>query len=341
MTAFEIAMLFVSALMGAGFVSGKEIYNFFGRYGTQGVYGIVVVIAFLIIFSLMIMKMAERIGKFSSDEILCPLGGSKFKKMIGWILRISLFISFTAMLSAGTSVLKEQFGINKYWGGLVLALLIGITVYTDIHGILTIFKKIVPFMLMVTVFIGGGVLFKNIRTAAEPIILEPRYPWFVSALLYLFYNLIAAIPVLGTLGIEEKKWKVKQKGGIIGSLFVGGFALAFWKIVCNNSIIAETSDLPMIYLAGEIHYGIRYIYAFIMIIAIYCSATNCLYGVQADGENKKNILRISLLTIVGYFFSLIGFGNMVKYIYPFQGVAGAFLLLMFLVNFLILIGKKK
>lgn len=332
MSSFSIAMLYISALMGAGFASGKEIYNFFGRYGNDGIYGIILVTIMFISFPIVIMYNADKLKSSISEEIICPIRNSWVKVIIKYLLKASLFISFTAMLSAGGSVFKEQLHISGILGGAVLALIIGGTVVFDVNAILFIFRKIVPAMLISAVGIGIIILLKVPPNTVDLLMAPPKIGWLISSVLYLSYNLVAAIPILGTIGNNSYDWLKKKKGGVIGGIGIGLCTSVFFLVGQNNLAISENFDLPMIYYAGQISSVVHTIYAVILVAAVYCSASNCLYGVQSGGKDSNRVKRICLTGIVGYIFSLIGFGNIVKYVYPMQGLVGLLILVLLIAN---------
>ena len=47
----NVALMFVGAIMGAGFASGREIWQFFGVFGKQGRVGILLIAAGQIVIS--------------------------------------------------------------------------------------------------------------------------------------------------------------------------------------------------------------------------------------------------------------------------------------------------
>lgn len=341
MSSFSIAMLYLSALMGAGFASGKEIYNFFGIYGNKGACGILLIAVMFAGFSIVIMYNAEKIRSSISEEIICPIGCKWFKGVIRYLLKACLFISFTAMLSAGGSVFKEHLHMSGILGGAILSFIIGLTVLFEMNGLIAIFRKIVPAMLLSAVGIGIIILIKvpesNINFSLPP----TKVVWPVSSLLYLSYNLIAAIPVLGVIGNNRDDWRKKKIGGLVGGLIIGLCAAIFWKVGQNNLWVSEKFDLPMIYYAGQVSSVFHVVYAMILVAAVYCSASNCLYGVQSGGKMCNRVIKLCFIVIAGYIFSLAGFGNIVKYIYPIQGLLGVFILFLIITNFIRLKIKMK
>ena len=42
LNALNVAGLYVGAIIGAGFASGREIWQFFGLFGEKGIYGVVI-----------------------------------------------------------------------------------------------------------------------------------------------------------------------------------------------------------------------------------------------------------------------------------------------------------
>mgnify|MGYP006903058778 CR=1 FL=1 len=49
----NVALMFVGAIMGAGFASGREIWQFFGVFGKQGRVGILLIAVMFVVLGMM------------------------------------------------------------------------------------------------------------------------------------------------------------------------------------------------------------------------------------------------------------------------------------------------
>ena len=73
----KVVLVIIGTLIGAGFASGKEVYVFFNKYGSCGLYGMILS---GIILSLVIYKVPSRTGVDISVETILKL--SKIENII-------------------------------------------------------------------------------------------------------------------------------------------------------------------------------------------------------------------------------------------------------------------
>ena len=59
---FRLGLLFAGCFLGAGYVSGQELRQYFVVYGAKGYLGLLVAVAILYIFGVLCLRMAQRTG---------------------------------------------------------------------------------------------------------------------------------------------------------------------------------------------------------------------------------------------------------------------------------------
>jgi uncharacterized membrane protein YkvI len=156
--------------------------------------------------------------------------------------------------------------------------------------------------------------------------------WALSAILYVSYNIVISIAVLGPLGAHAKNKKAILNGAILGGLGLGlGSALIYFAI-SGNLVNVRDLEVPMAYIAGNISYLMQIIFAFILVAEVYTTAVGSLYGFSARlFDTEKNPLKgkiMIIMTSIGAFAaSLAGFSNLVRYVYPLVGYGGILLLI--------------
>ena len=62
-TPLEVATVFTGSFLGAGFLSGQELLQFFGVFGGYGIAGMVLAIAAFVLFSLLVLDIARKTGR--------------------------------------------------------------------------------------------------------------------------------------------------------------------------------------------------------------------------------------------------------------------------------------
>ena len=69
---FRLGLLFAGCFLGAGYVSGQELRQYFVVYGAKGYLGLLAAVAILYIFGVLCLRMAQQRLSGTVDSRLCP-----------------------------------------------------------------------------------------------------------------------------------------------------------------------------------------------------------------------------------------------------------------------------
>lgn len=330
--AFQIAATYVGVIIGAGFASGQEILQFFVLFGPNSFPAVIAATLLFIFFGMIILELGQRLQAKSHLEIIRHAGGPVLGGVVDAIITFFLFGVVTVMAAGAGAVFVQQFGQPSLIGSAFMILITTATVLTGIRGIVSVLSLIVP--LLVVVVIGVSLLTLSLRPPNLALIQlataqgTPIVPfWPLSALTYTSYNLVLAIAVLGPLGALAKA-KAIRSGVILGGLGLGLGALAITLALLVTPAAAR-SEIPMAFIAGQFGPVIQFIYAVILLIAIYTTAVGNLYGFGARLTNPAGpAFRGAAIGagIVALVASQLGFTALVRILYPGVGLAGFILL---------------
>jgi uncharacterized membrane protein YkvI len=223
-------------------------------------------------------------------------------------------------------------------GNILMAVITALTVLTGINGVINSISFVVPFLLATVI---GTSVFSLINTPpdiAHTTINAVEMSgglmnnWFLSAVLYVSYNTILSIAVLGPLGASAKNKKAIRNGSILGGLGLGMGSIMIYLALSGNSSEIAGLEVPMIYVAGKISYFAQIIYAVILTAEVYTTAVGSLYGFTAritdiQKNPVKGRLVVAVSTVAALLSSQFGFSNLVKYLYPIEGYCGIILLI--------------
>ena len=106
----NLALLFVGAIMGAGFASGREIWQFFGVFGESGKIGVVFVAGLFVATGMMTAYIARIRGTNNMGRIICPADNPKLEELVSWFMAVILFTVLINMTAAGGAMLYQIFG---------------------------------------------------------------------------------------------------------------------------------------------------------------------------------------------------------------------------------------
>lgn len=329
---FKVAATYIGTVVGAGFASGQEILQFFSVFGNMGLIGLIIVTFLFIIFGYIIMELGLRLNSKSHIEIIKHTGGRYIGTAIDYIITFFLFGALTAMIAGSGAMISQQFGIPSIWGNILMAIATAITVLSGLYGVINSISFVVPFLILAALgvsigsfLVPGGQIIQTAEVTPSNLIQN----WLWAAVLYVSYNTVLSIAVLGPLGANAKNKRSIRYGAILGGIGLGVGAIAINLALLNNINTIMNIEVPMAYIAGQISYFIQIIYIIVLLAEVYTTAVGSLFGFAARLENTvkldPKILVISSV-ILALIASQLGFSNLVKYLYPAVGYGGVFLL---------------
>lgn len=321
--AFQIAAVYVGTVVGAGFATGREIVEFFSRFGFFGLISILMSGYLFIFLGAKLMKIAARIQAASYQELNEHLFGKFFGSAINAFMLFMLLGVCAVMLSGAGAVFEEQIGLSKYLGifitiGLSIAVMI-----TGTKGIFAVNTFVVPLM------IGFSILL---------LILSMRLPYFMEQVLFIPHvkdgwksviapfsyaamNLSLAQAVLVPIATEIKNENTIKWGGIFG-----GVALTIILLSSHLTLVMlpelESYAIPMAVIMKTTAASFYWVYVLIIYGEIFTSVIGNVYGVERQLRKYISIpslLTITLIFALCTFVSLIDYSLLLSFLYPFFG----------------------
>jgi len=147
----EITTLYIGVIMGAGFASGRECWQFFGVFGRKGYLGAAASTLCFVIIACMLTYIARSKGTSDLGKLISPFDNEVTEGILGWVLAAIYYSMIIAMTAAGGSLLNQQFGVSRAVGGLIIAVLCVITVLGDFGRVSKVFRFMVPVLFAVGV----------------------------------------------------------------------------------------------------------------------------------------------------------------------------------------------
>ena len=325
-SAVNIAFLYVGTLMGAGFASGREIWQFFSVFNQNSYFAIMIVTVLFMLFGMMTVKISSVLGTTDIGKIIMPFENSYLESFFGYVTAGILFIVYIVMAAAGGALFQEQFGIHRVFGGLLLMLLVVATILGGFERISKNFKYIIPVLLIIVFLVCVTIVLKDLPDAGmkADYNISPMTPnWYSSAIIYISYNMLAGIPILANSTRRAKSYKTALLGAAIGGLILGAAALTMNYAMLTDAGLSSNSVLPILALSGKLSSGVQWIYATLLLFAVYASATSNFYGFTTkikEGRHKRSLILIA--AFAGFLLSLIGFADIIATILPFEGYCG-------------------
>lgn len=340
----EITALYIGTIMGAGFASGRECWQFFAVFGNDGYYGAILFTIGLVILSFMMTYLANSKQTADLGKLVSPFGDPRIDNIPGLVLAAFFYMDVIVMTAAGGSLLFQQFHISKYIGGLLIAFLIIITVLGDFERISNVFRFLIPVLfaaaVMMIVLIIRADYSQSGGTEFEPGDITPT--WLISSIVFLSYNALATPAIVGNAAINARDRKNAYIGALVGPLCLGGLIIALMRALMTDMAFTARFDLPLLEYSMRISPILNVIYAVLLFCSIYSTGSSLYFGFTTKLPNvswkKYAVIGGALL---GFVLGLTGFKTLVEYLYPMQGYIGLVILLMIVLNFFNELRKNK
>ncbi|HZH93188.1 MAG TPA: hypothetical protein VFD79_03725 [Tissierellaceae bacterium] len=327
----EIAMGFTGSLLGAGFVSGQEIMQFFGVFGTYGLIAMPISLALFYILGCAVMKTARKTGITEFDKIIIRKEIPWLRALFGLTFIFFLFGTVVIMTAGTGALLNQHFGVPTILGSAVMAILLGIVALWEAKGVLTAFSITVPLMIVVGMVTG---VFSVFQFQPEVIISSPTSGSnpllgniLFSTTAFISYNMMAAISILVPISPDVDDESTIHKGmlrGIVQLSIV--FICILLPMVFFRTMLTD-AELPMVALATMIYPILGTIYSFLLFIGMFGSALSCLFGaayrIRKYRDYKLRPL-IGILISVAFVGSMLGFKELIGIVLPVSGYIGFF-----------------
>ncbi|MBR0600125.1 hypothetical protein [Sinanaerobacter chloroacetimidivorans] len=337
-SSLNIALLYVGTLMGAGFASGREIWQFFSVFGKYSYPAVLMVTMLFILFGLMTVKISIALDTTEIGKVIMPFAHKGMEKLLGSITAVILFLVYIVMAAAGGALFQEQFGFHRIIGGSLLMVLVLATVLGGFERISKYFRLIIPILLLIVFFVCFNIIFRDLPVSHLPVKLKisPMAPsWYTAAVIYISYNMLAGIPILANSTQRARTHPGAFLGAAAGGILLGFSAFIMNRAMLSDPGISSGSLLPILSLAGKLNPVLLWTYAALLLFAVYASASSNFYGFTTmlkDDTSKK--YKIIGTAFIGFLLSLLGFGNIIAFILPLEGYCGILFLLLMTVNYI-------
>ncbi|MGG0720372.1 hypothetical protein ABE096_22730 [Robertmurraya massiliosenegalensis] len=321
--AFQIAAVYVGTIVGAGFATGREIVEFFTRFGFIGLIGILMSGYIFITLGSKLMRISAKIGATSYQEFNTFLFGRVFGSIINIIMLLMLLGVCGVMLSGAGAVFSEQLGLSRSFGLILTLSLSVIVMIVGIKGLFAANTIVVPLMISFS-FILMFISFQLPNFLDQLLFIpyvDDGWKSVVSPFSYTALNLGLAQAVLVPVAAEIKNEETVKWGGIIGGIALTLILLSshFTLVMLPN---VEAFEIPMAVVMKNLAAGLHGLYILIIYGEIFTSVIGNVFGLE---RQIKTFLRWPTLVIVGgilaiaFVISQVEYGTLLSYLYPIFG----------------------
>ncbi|MFD2215357.1 YkvI family membrane protein [Metabacillus endolithicus] len=319
---FKWMFLILGTIIGAGYASGRELWQFFGF---ESGLAIVIFTVIFIIAVYVIMKISYETQSDHFFPILERLVGKKLSYVYDFLIVLYLFTTTIVMIAGGGATL-EAFSI-PYWVGITLfAVLLVLLFVGSSNGIIKLNSIIIP-MLVFGLFYA--LLSFNISHHHSWVLdLNEQYNW-PAAFTFTALNILPLIAVLSAIGKEIKSLKEAKVASIGSGVILGTISFVYNETLIQMADYLTEYEIPLFAVLKGSPFGFFLFMSVMLWLAIYTTAVSGIFGLAS---RFKQILKvpfwlIALILVLAMLpFTRFGFANLVGILYPLYGLINLYLL---------------
>ncbi|WP_034133554.1 membrane protein [Pseudomonas lactis] len=332
----QIALAYMSVVIGGGFASGQEVLQFFTGYGLIGIVGTLMSGVLFAFLGMQIARMSSQMQANSHKEVLYRLFGTRIGLVVDVVLSFFLYGVGVVMLAGSGSIFTQEYDLPPLFGGVLMTVLVIATLCLNVKRIINLISAVMPFLLAMVLIITTYSIFsynapiETLDAIARENNKTVTGNWFVGALLYASFNIAVGFPMLAVIGGMTKQPKAAALGGILGGLGLGALILMLNIGLFANINQLQGIEMPSLALAGRISPLLSVVMSIALVCMVYSTAVGMFFAFSARfaKPDSRRFKLVSAATVcVGLGLSLGGFSKLVGTVYPLLGYVGFALIL--------------
>ncbi len=352
LNSMKIALAFSGCFLGAGFVSGQELWQFFLSFGIRGIAGYFLSVALLFIFGVLLMKLASH-SKISECDKLIIRADNKFLRAFISVAEVFFLAGIFVIMTAGVGELFHQtLSLKKHIVSALFVVLIFVLCLGGHRRMVAVFSLTVPLLVVFTLAVCvlsiqklGFPDFTSVQAAAQPGTNPLLSSWWVSAITFVCYNLFSSVQILAPVGALIDSNRKIYKGIFFGTVILALIGLSIF-ISMSLCIVSYQAPLPMLYAASQLSPILGAIYSFLLFCGMLGTALSSAvavvhFTIEKSAKPKIKIPCAAIVCIAAYFGSLVGFGELIGTIYPICGYLGVLALTALCEHYIYLKNKNR
>ncbi|PAD38828.1 hypothetical protein [Terribacillus sp. 7520-G] len=314
--------LILATLIGAGYASGREIWQFFGYES-----GLAIVI-FTVLFSIccyVILHISFTEKSTHYFPVLERLVGRRLAALYDVLIVFYLFTVTVVMIAAGGAT-GTMYHIPNWLGILFISLMIILIFVSNVEGVVSMNSYILP------ILVGGLVIVLLVYTKHEQIDLlddwREQANWR-AAFPFTALNILPVVAVIGAIG-KQMKGKGELWIASIGSgLIIGALTYLYNNDLMHISHAIPNYDIPLFYILKNYPSFVLIGISIVLWLAIYTSAVSGVLGIVSRFQTKWRgplWLQAAVLIIMMLPLTQLGFTDLIALMYPLFGFANLYIL---------------
>ncbi|MBX7287752.1 transporter [Clostridium chauvoei] len=323
---FQIAVVFIGTIVGAGLASGQEITEFFTSYGVASFIGIIICGIFYISMGTIVSKISIKYRLNSYSDVIRVVSPNILGKATGVITTLYLISSASIILAGSGALIHQFFGIPKIVGSLIMIAIAIFFLLRDTDGLIEVNSFIVPTLIItITLITVLYILFCKDMLSFDFITnFEPRKTGITkSTILYAGYNVLCCLGVLVPISNQVRKPKTMFYGITLGAVGLASLCFAINLLLMVNQPYIFEYEIPLLFVAQRFGSIVQALLLVVIWLEMFSTEVSDVYSISKTLEQtfkidfKKGIFIIIAIALP---ISQIGFSKLIGKLYPFFGL---------------------
>lgn len=320
--------LILSAVIGVGFASGKEIGVFFFSFGKMSIVSLLCFSMLYVYLFFIVDYVKRKLAVHSYNDFNTKIFGV-LSKISTLVMLINFSITCAGMLAGADYLFKTFFNIGFKIPSILLSVITLILLHGGIDKIRIVANFIIPVMIATIVINSIGNINPNnvhFQVCEQNGVVAVFY-----GLLFGVNNFVGALPVLFEV-------KLKAKGKLVAIATISLIILLNILVLACNQF---STDMPMFELSVNINPAFYYIYFTTLVLALFSTLMICSYNMQTILFKQKTWFGASVIVLFNLTLSQVGYNFIVQYLYVISGIISAGFVLLLIVMIIINLAKYK
>ncbi|NLJ83892.1 MAG: hypothetical protein GX336_03160 [Halanaerobiaceae bacterium] len=340
-----LAFVYIGSVIGAGFLSGQEIWRFIARHGRTGLFSIALIAVFFIILAPLLYKAARQAGIENYQDFFYRYLPGPFPYIFDLFYSLFLLGSVSVMLAGAGTLFNRLLGLPYSLGVVLTITFLLFTLILKNEGIMTVNSILIPVLILLTIYMLLSFLNREfslsnlISVFLLPGNLFPAAEWIKDGLYYGAYNLAMALAVMTGIVHSEEEEVIFTGGVIGGSLITLLLFLIYLALLAAfpQAVQVASVEMPLLSLAEKMGSFLYLGYILVLYFAIITTAIANYYAFTRRfslllGFRYEFALLLGLLLILPLLPS--GFSALVDRLYPLFGSLALIIIFIYMYIFL-------
>jgi uncharacterized membrane protein YkvI len=319
---FKWMFLIIGTTIGAGYASGRELWEFFGHGSGLA---ITLFVVFFIISLYVTMSLSYQNETTEYRPVLEKIVGKKLSGIYDVMILFYLYTTTVVMMS-GSGATGQAFNLPYWWGVAFIAITLVLLFLKDISGLLTINQFILPILIVGLLYILLTFTFdQNLHLFSH---WHEQHNW-AAAFPFTALNILPLIAVLGAIGD-----KIRSKGEIWIASVGSGLILGIVTYIYNNSLIQIAEEIlvfeiPLFAILSNYPFHMVIFMTILLWFAIFTTAASGILGLTTRFASNFNIpfwLLVTIILATMIPLTTFGFSTLVSVLYPLYGLLNLYVL---------------